>query len=58
MSGSASFAYLVGADFGRSERLIALVMPVVGDPVLLAPSFELARLQKRVRAIAAPPHVS
>ncbi|MBX3227587.1 MAG: aminopeptidase P family protein [Labilithrix sp.] len=49
-SGSANFGYLAGADFGRSERLIALVLSVVGDAVLLAPSFELARVQKRVRA--------
>src|SRR5438045_3293456 len=26
-SGATSFGYLVGADFGRSERLIALVLP-------------------------------
>jgi len=55
-AGAASFAYLVGGDFGRSERLIALVMPVsdgggaAAEPFVLAPSFEVSRVEKKTRA--------
>jgi len=48
-SGTTSFAYLTGAAIGRSERLIALVVPVSGDPVLVTPSFETERVQRTVR---------
>ena len=39
-SGATNFEYLAGDDFGRSERLIALLLPVQGDAVMIAPSFE------------------
>src|SRR5262249_24336739 len=48
-SGATSFAYLVGADYGRSERLIAFVLPIDGTPVLLAPSFEVERVRRGAR---------
>lgn len=48
-SGASSFAYLVGGDFGRSERLIALLLPITGEPLLLAPSFEVERVRQRAR---------
>jgi Xaa-Pro dipeptidase len=50
-SGATSFAYLVGADFGRSERLIALGLPLKGEPVVLAPSFEVERVKRGARAL-------
>jgi Xaa-Pro aminopeptidase len=45
-SGATNFTYLVGSNYGRSERLIALVVPVVGAPVLIAPSFEVERVRR------------
>jgi Xaa-Pro dipeptidase len=48
-SGTTSFAYLVGARVSRSERLIALVLPVEGDPFLVAPAFERERLRRETR---------
>lgn len=51
-SGSTNFTYLSGASFGRSERLIALVLPVQGEPFLVAPSFEVERVARRARGIA------
>ena len=51
VSGSTSFAYLTGADFGRSERLIALVLPVNEGATLVAPSFEVERVKRRARGI-------
>ena len=43
-----NFQYLVGARLGRSERLIALIVPVTGRPVIVAPDFELERIQRAV----------
>jgi Xaa-Pro dipeptidase len=48
-SGTTSFAYLAGARVERSERLIALILPALGEPVLVAPSFELERLRRQTR---------
>ncbi len=50
-SGATSFNYLVGAGFGRSERLIAFVQPVDGEPLLWAPSFEVERVRRRARSV-------
>jgi Xaa-Pro dipeptidase len=50
-SGTANFSYLVGGDFGRSERLIALLLPVDGEPVVVAPSFEVERVKRRARRL-------
>jgi Xaa-Pro dipeptidase len=38
--------YLSGIRVGHSERLIALVLPRQGDPVLICPYFEEERLRK------------
>ncbi len=48
-SGTTSFAYLTGASVERSERLIALVVPGSGAPVLVTPSFEVERVQRKLR---------
>ena len=48
-SGATNFTYLVGSNYGRSERLIALVLPVDGAPVLVAPSFEVERVRRGSR---------
>jgi Xaa-Pro dipeptidase len=48
-SGGTNFRYLVGASFGRSERLIALVLPLDGPPVIVAPSFEVERVRRAAR---------
>lgn len=54
-SGTTSFAYLAGAKVERSERLIALVVPVEGDPFLVAPAFELERMRRQTRIRALHP---
>ena len=48
-SGTTAFAYLAGARVERSERLIALLLPVEGEAVLVAPSFELERLRRQTK---------
>jgi Xaa-Pro dipeptidase len=48
-SGATNFRYLVGSNYGRSERLIALLLPVDGAPLLIAPSFEVERVRRGSR---------
>jgi Xaa-Pro dipeptidase len=48
-SGTTSFAYLAGTRVERSERLIALIVPVEGDPFLVAPGFEVERMRRQTR---------
>jgi Xaa-Pro dipeptidase len=48
---STNYEYLTGDNPGRSERLIALILPVSGKAVVACPSFEVERL-KRHGAIA------
>ena len=43
---STNFQYFTGYNPGRSERLIALFVPVKGTPVVLCPSFEVERLKR------------
>jgi Xaa-Pro dipeptidase len=52
-SGTTNFAYLAGAPIERSERLIALFVPIEGDAFLLTPSFEVERVRRAVRVRAA-----
>jgi hypothetical protein len=49
---STNFAYLAGGNFGRSERLIALVIPTASmDPFFVAPQFEVERVERTVRPV-------
>ena len=47
-----SFTYLTDASFGRSERLIALVVPVQGKPLIVAPKFEMERVARAVKSVS------
>ncbi len=49
---STNFAYLAGGNFGRSERLIALIIPTTRlDPFFVAPQFEVERVERTVRPV-------
>lgn len=48
-SGTTTFAYLAGGRVERSERLIAMIVPVDGAPLLVAPAFEVERMQRQTR---------
>jgi Xaa-Pro dipeptidase len=48
-SGTTALAYLAGDRIERSERLIALVVPVDGEPFLVAPAFEVERMRRQTR---------
>jgi Xaa-Pro dipeptidase len=48
-SGTTSFAYLAGGRVERSERLIAMILPVDGAAFLVAPGFERERMRRQTR---------
>lgn len=54
-SGTTAFAYLAGSRVERSERLIALVLPVDGEAFLVAPAFEVERMRRQTRLRAVRP---
>src|SRR2546426_2212638 len=41
-----NYEYLTGYNPGRSERLIALLLPAGGDPAIVCPSFEVERIRQ------------
>ena len=41
----ASLNYFAGVPWGASERLVALLLPVVGEPVMICPFFERGSLE-------------
>lgn len=49
----ASLRYFVGVPWGASERLVALLLPVAGDPILICPHFELGTLEADLQIAAA-----
>jgi Xaa-Pro dipeptidase len=40
-----SLRYFAGVPWGASERLVAMLLPVTGDPILVCPHFELGSLE-------------
>jgi len=43
---STNYEYLTGYNPGRSERLIALFLPLKGEPIIVCPAFEVERLKR------------
>src|SRR5712692_2826691 len=43
---STNYEYFTGYNPGRSERLIALLLPVAAPPAIVCPSFELERIKR------------
>ena len=43
---STNFQYFTGYNPGRSERLILLMLPATGSPVVVCPSFEVERIKR------------
>jgi len=41
----ASLRYFTGVGWGATERLVALILPRLGKPVMICPAFELGSLQ-------------
>jgi Xaa-Pro dipeptidase len=47
-----NFSYLARASFERSERLLALIIPSRGPPLVVAPDFEGGRVARAVGSLA------
>lgn len=43
---STNFEYFTGSNPGRSERLILLLIPATGSPVIICPAFEVERVKR------------
>lgn len=50
LTGGTSLDYFTGIQWGLSERLLAVVIPVHGTPFLVTPAFERARAMEQVAA--------
>ena len=46
---STSLYYFTGIRWGLSERLLALVIPCTGQPILISPAFEEGRMRELMR---------
>jgi len=44
-----SLYYFTGIRWGMSERLLALVLPRAGDPIIVVPAFEEGRLREKLQ---------
>ena len=44
-----TLAYYVGTPWGLSERIVALVIPREGQPLMICPAFEEGRLREQLR---------
>jgi Xaa-Pro dipeptidase len=49
LSAGTSLYYFTGVRWGLSERLLGLVLPRSGDPILVVPAFEEGRLREQLR---------
>jgi len=47
-----SLYYFTGIRWGVSERLLALVLPRTGDPIIVVPAFEEGRMRERLHYVA------
>jgi Xaa-Pro dipeptidase len=47
-----SLYYFTGIRWGVSERLLALVLPRTGDPIVVVPAFEEGRMRERLHLAA------
>src|SRR5687767_16019623 len=45
INAGASLRYFAGVPWGASERLVAMILPVDGEPVMVCPAFESGSLQ-------------
>ncbi len=49
VNAGASLNYFLGIPWGASERLVAMLLPVDGDPVLICPHFERGSLEAELK---------
>jgi Xaa-Pro dipeptidase len=49
LASGTSLYYFTGIRWGLSERLLGLVLPRTGQPILIVPAFEEGRLREKLR---------
>src|SRR5262249_13689478 len=49
LTGGSSLHYFTGIDWGLSERLFAMVLPVKGEPGYVTPAFEKGRALEQIK---------
>ena len=49
VNAGASLNYFLGVPWGASERLVAMLLPVDGDPLLICPHFERGSLEAELK---------
>lgn len=47
-----SLRYFTGVSWGATERLVALLLPAAGQPIMICPAFELGSLQAELQIVA------
>jgi Xaa-Pro dipeptidase len=50
LEGGTTLNYFTGINWGRSERLFAMILPKNGEPQYIAPKFEESRAQEQVKS--------
>jgi Xaa-Pro dipeptidase len=50
LTGGTSMVYFTNLRWGQSERLLAVILPAKGDPVVVCPAFELDRASEQIQA--------
>ena len=48
----ASLRYFTGVPWGATERMVALLLPVIGEPVMICPRFERGSLEAELKIAA------
>src|SRR5262245_45852085 len=51
--GGASLRYFTGVTWGQSERLVAMILPTRGEPLMICPAFEAGTLEASMKIEAA-----
>ncbi len=49
LTGGTSLVYFTDLRWGQSERLLAVILPAKGDPVVVCPAFELDRAGEQIK---------
>jgi Xaa-Pro dipeptidase len=49
LTGGTSLVYFTNLRWGQSERMLAVILPAKGDPLVICPAFELDRASEQIK---------
>ena len=49
LTGGTSLVYFTNLRWGQSERMLAVILPAKGEPVVVCPAFELGRADEQIK---------